>query len=53
MFSEFPRFKADNPSDDFWAPGYLVMGSSEAHPHQMVRDHIKRTRGMQGLGPRA
>jgi len=52
LFGEFPRFKADNPSDDFWAPGYLIMGSSEAHPHQMVRDHIKRTRGMQGLGPR-
>jgi REP element-mobilizing transposase RayT len=52
IFAEFPRFKADNPSEDFWAPGYLIMGSSEPHPHQLVRDFIKRTRGMQGLIPR-
>ena len=50
IFSEFPRFKADNPSGDFWAPGYLIMGSSELHPQKLVRDFIKQTRERQGVG---
>jgi REP element-mobilizing transposase RayT len=50
LFNEFPRFKADNPSGDFWAPGYLIMGSSEPHPQKLVRDFIKQTRKRQGLG---
>jgi REP element-mobilizing transposase RayT len=50
IFSEFPRFKAENPSGDFWAPGYLIMGSSQPHPQKLVRDFIKQTRARQGLG---
>lgn len=49
MFNEFPRFKKDNPSGDFWAPGYLIMGSPDPHPQKMVRDFIKQTRNRQGL----
>jgi REP element-mobilizing transposase RayT len=49
MFTEFPRFKKDNPSGDFWAPGYLIMGSPDPHPQKMVRDFIKQTRNRQGL----
>jgi len=29
IFAEFPRYKIENPSGDFWAPGYLIMGSSQ------------------------
>jgi REP element-mobilizing transposase RayT len=50
IFAEFPRYKAENPSGDFWAPGYLIMGSSEPHPPKLVRDFIKQTRARQGLG---
>jgi REP element-mobilizing transposase RayT/DNA-binding response OmpR family regulator len=50
VFSEFPRYKAENPSGDFWAPGYLIMGSSQPHPQKLVRDFIKQTRARQGLG---
>jgi REP element-mobilizing transposase RayT/DNA-binding response OmpR family regulator len=32
IFQEFPRFRVDNVSDDFWAPGYLIMGGSQPHP---------------------
>ncbi|MGA2489077.1 MAG: transposase, partial [Anaerolineales bacterium] len=29
IFDDFPRFKKENPSGDFWAPGYLMMGGSQ------------------------
>jgi len=51
LFNEFPRFKIDNPSGDFWAPGYLIMGSSQPHPQHLVRNFIKQTRERQGLSP--
>ncbi|MCC7117757.1 MAG: transposase [Anaerolineales bacterium] len=49
LFSEFPRFKKENPSGDFWAPGYLIMGGTQPHPPQLVRDYIRQTRQRQGL----
>jgi REP element-mobilizing transposase RayT len=49
LFTEFPRFKKDNPSGDFWAPGYLIMGSSQPHPQKLVRDFVKQTRDRQGI----
>ncbi|MBK6794607.1 MAG: transposase [Anaerolineales bacterium] len=49
IFAEFPRMKRENPSGDFWAPGYLIMGGSQPHPPQLVRDYIRQTRQRQGL----
>ena len=49
LFNEFARFKKDNPSGDFWAPGYLIMGSSQPHPQKLVRDFVRQTRQRQGL----
>ncbi len=49
IFAEFPRIKKENPSGDFWAPGYLIMGGSQPHPPQLVRDYIRTTRNRQGL----
>lgn len=48
IFEDFPRLKRDNPSGDFWAPGYLIMGGSQPHPSQLVKDYIQRTRERQG-----
>ncbi|MCE9644774.1 MAG: transposase [Chloroflexi bacterium] len=48
IFAEFNRFKKENPSGDFWAPGYLIMGGSQPHPAQLVRDYIQQTRQRQG-----
>lgn len=48
IFHEFPRFKKENPSGDFWAPGYLIMGGTQPHPPQLVRDYIRQTRQRQG-----
>jgi hypothetical protein len=49
LFSEFPRFKKENPSGDFWAPGYLIMGGSQPPPAQLIRDYINQTRQRQGI----
>ena len=49
IFSEFPRLRKENPSGDFWAPGYLIMGGTQPHPPQLVKDYIKQTRVRQGL----
>jgi REP element-mobilizing transposase RayT/CheY-like chemotaxis protein len=48
IFIEFPRMKKENPSGDFWAPGYLIMGGTQPHPPQLVKDYIKQTRSRQG-----
>lgn len=48
IFSEFPRLKKENPSGDFWAPGYLIMGGNQPHPPQLVKDYIRETRERQG-----
>jgi len=49
IFADFARLKRENPSGDFWAPGYLIMGGSQPHPPQLVRDYIRQTRQRQGL----
>jgi REP element-mobilizing transposase RayT len=48
IFAEFPRMRKENPSGDFWAPGYLIMGGTQPHPQQLVKDYIKQTRQRQG-----
>lgn len=48
IFEDFPRFQKENPSGDFWAPGYLIMGGSQPHPSKLVKDYINRTRERQG-----
>lgn len=50
IFSEILRLKKENPSGDFWAPGYLIMGGTQPHPPQLVRDYIHQTRQRQGQG---
>ena len=49
IFAEFPRLQRENPSGDFWAPGYLIMGGLQPHPPQLVKDYIKQTRLRQGI----
>jgi len=49
IFGEFPRLKKENPSGDFWAPGYLIIGGAQPHPPQLVKDYIKQIRQRQGI----
>lgn len=48
IFIEFTRLKKENPSGDFWALGYLIMGGTQPHPPQLVQDYILQTRQQQG-----
>lgn len=49
VFAEFVRLNKENPSGDFWAPGYLIMGSAQPHPPQLVKDYIRQIRQRQGI----
>jgi len=49
VFTDFPRFKKENPSGDFWAPGYLMMGGSQPPPVHLIKDFIAQTRQRQGI----
>ncbi len=48
IFDEFPRLAEENPSGDFWAPGYLVVTSLKPLPGKLVMDFIRKTRQQQG-----
>jgi hypothetical protein len=48
IFADFPSLIKENPSGDFWASGYLIMGGSQPHPPQLVKDYIRETRERQG-----
>ena len=49
IFEEFPRFKKENPSGDFWAHANLIMGRSQPPPAQLIKDFIAQTRQRQGI----
>jgi len=49
VFLDFPRLRNENPSGDFWAPGYVILGSNHPHPNQLVTDFIQQTRIRQGI----
>jgi hypothetical protein len=49
IFDDFPRIKRENPSGDFWAPGYLIMGGSHPAPVEVVKEFITQTRQRQGI----
>lgn len=48
IFAAFPALRKHNPSGDFWAPGYLIMGGTQPHPSHLVRDYIRQVRQRQG-----
>lgn len=48
VFEEFTRLKRDNPSGQFFAPGFLIMNGSLPTDAQ-VTDFIKHTRTRQGI----
>jgi len=49
MFVEFPVTEEDNPSGDFWAPGYLILGSPQPPPATLIQEFMQNTRSRQGL----
>ena len=51
IFEDFPHFKQQNLSKDFWAPGYFVLVGNRPHPMEMINDYIQLTRQQQGIQP--
>jgi REP element-mobilizing transposase RayT len=49
IFEEFRHLHKENPSGDFWAPGYLIMGGLQPPPTHLIRDFITQTRQRQGI----
>jgi REP element-mobilizing transposase RayT/DNA-binding response OmpR family regulator len=48
IFDDFPRLARENPSGDFWAPGYLLISSNQPPSHQVLKTFIEQTRRVQG-----
>lgn len=51
IFHEFPRFKRENLSRDFWAPGYLIYLGTEPISMDIIHAFIQQTRRQQGNFP--
>jgi REP element-mobilizing transposase RayT len=49
IFADFPAMGRDNPSGDFWAPGYLIMSNGQLPPESVARDFVEQTRRRQGV----
>jgi len=49
IFENFPILQKLNLSQDFWAPGYFVIISTQPHPTTMVNEFIRMTRRQQGF----
>ena len=49
IFGFNSTYKEQNPSGDFWAPGYLVISGSQPPAGDLLRDFLQETRHRQGL----
>ncbi|MCC6259630.1 MAG: transposase [Anaerolineales bacterium] len=49
IFENFGRIRQENLSNDFWAPGYLVVLGTRPHSKEMIEQYIRLTRRQQGL----
>ena len=49
ILESFGHIRKGNLSNDFWAPGYLVVLGTRPHPEEMITQYIRLTRQQQGL----
>jgi DNA-binding response OmpR family regulator/REP element-mobilizing transposase RayT len=49
IFNQYSTLKNENPSGDFWAPGYLIVSGSQPPTTQMRREFVDESRRRQGL----
>jgi len=49
ILSNFGHIAKENLSNDFWAPGHLVVLGTRPHPKEMIEQYIRLTRRNQGL----
>jgi REP element-mobilizing transposase RayT/CheY-like chemotaxis protein len=49
LFDDFPPYKQENLSNDYWAPGFLILGGKDAISDQLVMEYTKQSRQKYGL----
>jgi DNA-binding response OmpR family regulator/REP element-mobilizing transposase RayT len=49
IFLEFPRVEKDNPSGEFWAPGYMAITTGQLPTAEELQVYIQNTRSRQGI----
>ncbi len=49
LFDHFNWLALENPSGDFWAPGYLIISGTQLPSPRLVREFLIQTRRQQGL----
>jgi hypothetical protein len=50
IFTDFPRYRLENPSGDFWAPGNLIVTCRQALADPILEKYLENTRNKQGIG---
>lgn len=51
ILATFPHIAEENPSGDFWAPGYLILSNPQTPPDHIIQEFIEQTRQQQGATP--
>jgi DNA-binding response OmpR family regulator/REP element-mobilizing transposase RayT len=49
VFQEFPRLEEENPSGEFWAPGYMMITTGQLPKAEELQAYIQNTRSRQGI----
>jgi DNA-binding response OmpR family regulator/REP element-mobilizing transposase RayT len=49
IFTQFPPLTNDNPSGDFWAPGFFIAGGRQTINSQLIDNYINEIRNQQGV----
>lgn len=49
IFEDFPRFRQQNISSEFWAPGNCVIPGNQLPTREQVHDYMLQTRRQQGI----
>jgi REP element-mobilizing transposase RayT/DNA-binding NarL/FixJ family response regulator len=49
IFNHYPQYRFENPSGDFWAPGFLLLSVGQPVASQLLRDYIQQTRCRQRI----
>jgi DNA-binding response OmpR family regulator/REP element-mobilizing transposase RayT len=49
IFLEFPRLEKENPSGEFWAPGYMAITTGQLPSAEQLQAYIQNTRSVQGI----
>lgn len=44
LTEQFPQILQDNPSGEFWSPGYLILGTHRPPPAQVLREYLRTSR---------